>query len=246
VNRQKKSKPKTARRASVTPAAHTQPGTTPLVAMADQPESRSQFPEPPPSVAGMFFPSNTANAQIRKISRSETSNVWKALRVYFDAVRLGGQPYPGWDAFERELAYQFAFLLLFLGELPRSNVRALLLEMFLDGLNLPNQRGKARKAREQQQEFIHGHEMEKLWDETLQSTWNMKVSLEQSGNDPRAFLPKRGVPDKVVLALCSPKSTPESSLARVYSDTVHISFGYARNALRAYQKRTGRNFVAHV
>ena len=64
--------------------------------------------------------------------------------MYDDLIRLRGKLDPGWEAFERDLASQFATLLLFLRALPREGERRRLLQLFLDALNLDNEPGRAR------------------------------------------------------------------------------------------------------
>jgi hypothetical protein len=168
---------------------------------------------------------------------------WAALEMYQYAMR--GRPSPGWESFERELASEFATLLLFLRALPREGPRRQLLELFLDGLNLESKRGRARRARKELADYLHGKRMEELWEDELLEAWNGKVSLEKAGTDPRAHRGKKAS-DDVVRAIFSRRTTPESSLATVYARRHNISPGTARNALRAYMKFTGKKFDPQV
>ncbi len=207
--------------------------------MANHSEGESNFPEPPPIRPGAFLP------LAQGIHRDVGEYVWLAVRMYLDSIQLRGKPWPGWESFERDLAELFAMLLLFLKSLPKEAHRHELLNIFLDNLNLGNKPGRARKAKEQLRDFYHGQQMANLWDSELQEVWNKKASFERMSDRQRIGF-NRDVPEDVLRAVRSPKATPESSLARVYSHRKHISVGRARNALRACQKQTSKKFAPQV
>jgi hypothetical protein len=165
--------------------------------------------------------------------------IWQALKMYSDAIRIQGKPWPGWGLFERELASEFATLLMLLRGLPREGPRKEALRLFLDGLNLENKRGRTRKAKERLAYCIHGNRMEELWREELQDAWNMKGSLQKAGASSLAGL-KRRFRDDVVRAVLARRATPDSSLAKVYADRRHVSQGTARNALREFHRLAGK------
>jgi hypothetical protein len=197
----------------------------------------SDFPEPPPiSVAGLFFPANSA------IPREIKKAVWQALKMYCETISFRGAPWPGWEGFERELAFQFATLLSFLGASPRESARRKLLDLFLASLNLENKRGAARKAKKDLMDLHHGEQMNKIWNDEVRPAWKMKKSLEAARAMVESRLTKSFKED-VVLGVLSRKATAESSLSRVYAKRKNLSFGRARNALREYQRQTGTNFA---
>jgi hypothetical protein len=199
-----------------------------------------RFPDPPPfSVGNLFFPCESA------IPREIHKAVWGALEMYCDAVIVRNEPWPGWERFERELAFQFATLLFFLRALPKENNRHRVLDLFLDSLNFVNKRGRAHKAKRQLWYFHHGEAMSALWDQELQAVWNMKKSLEVTGA-PIAPRLKKAFSEDLVRAVLARKSTPESSLAEVYAGRRHLSRGMARNALREYRKESGKKFAAQT
>jgi len=218
--------------------------------MEDHSKKHLSPPESPPSIKGLFLPvgepipKRIGKSVLRQRKRMGEF-VSKALRIYLDSVDRFGSPYPGWEVFERDLAFQFALVLSLLHSVPRRRFRLQLLELFLDALNLEEKRGRPRKAKEKLEDFAHGRRMEDLWQSELYPAWNMKGSLERAGQDSRTRLQKEFAGD-VVRAVLSLKATPESSIAKVYSERRHISEGRARNALRAYQKFTGRKFAPHV
>lgn len=205
-----------------------------------QSQISKSIPEPPPTARGLFLPLGT------RIPRELQQHAWAALKMYLDAIRVCGKPWPGWESFERELASEFATLLLFLRVLPQERPRCQVLDLFLTGLNLENKRGRARKAIEKLAAHIHGKRMVELWERELQEAWNMKVSLERARSESLARLKKRGFPDDVVQAVCGRRASPESSLAKVYAQRQNVSEGWARNALRAYMRLTNKIFAAQV
>jgi hypothetical protein len=165
--------------------------------------------------------------------------------MYCDAIMVRNEPWHGWERFERELAFQFATLLYFLRALPKENLRHRVLDLFLDSLNLENRRGRAHKSKIQLWYYLHGEAMSSLWEQELQRAWNMKESLvvTRAQITPRL---KRDFNGDVVRAVLARRSTPESSLAEVYAFRRHLSQGMARNALREYQKQTGKKFAAQI
>jgi hypothetical protein len=208
--------------------------------MTDLPETRTKFPEPVPcSVAGLFLP------LVPAIPREIRKPVWLALRMYCDAISLRNKPWPGWETFERELAFQFATLLILLQALPRDGPRSRLLRLFLDHLNFENKRGRARKAKKDLMDFRHGVEMDGLWKDHLQEAWNMKRSLENAGTSPGPRL-KKSFDEDVVSVVLSPRATPESSLARLYAQRKNVSVGRAANALRQYKKQTEKKYAPQL
>src|SRR6202035_4057811 len=106
---------------------------------------------------GMFFPPN------RPGESKIPDGLWQAVNMYVRSIDKLGKPYPGGELFARELAIEFARLLLFLKALPRADARRDLLEWFLDALHLENKPGRARIARERLKRFSHGLRMEPLW-----------------------------------------------------------------------------------
>jgi hypothetical protein len=205
--------------------------------MTDQSTDHLALPEPPPSIDGVFIPTG------RAIARDLHRSIWAAVGMYSDACRRNGRPYPGWEPFERALATQFAFLLLFLKALPREDPRRKLLGLFLDTLNLENKPGRARKAKEEMKALDHGHRMVQLWAAEIEPAWNMKKSLERAGAEVRKRLENTFKRD-VVDAICASKATPRSAVAKLYSLRSHVSKGRARNALREYLKFEGNKKLA--
>jgi hypothetical protein len=207
--------------------------------MVVRPVSSNRYPAPPPSSAGLFIPSGVP-------MRNEIREpVWAAVGMYDASIRLHGKPYPGWESFERELASQFATLLMFLRGLPREGERRRLLELFLDALNFDNKRGRTRKAKAELAYVAQGQQMSRLWTDVLHPAWRMKASLERMGQEPTARLNKHFAND-VCSAVLAHKATPESSVAKLFARRNHISVGTARNALRAYQNLTSEKIAAQV
>jgi len=168
------------------------------------------------------------------------------LEWHLSAVNRWGRPYAGWEPFERDLATEFGLLLLILASAKRQNSRRQIREAFLEHLNLADSRGRPRKAHGDLSDILHGQAIDVLWNQEMQQAWNMKVSLERQGKQPRSHLKKAGTSDDVISGVLSRRATPESSLARIYAKRSHVSVGRARNALRAYEKYTGKKFVPHV
>lgn len=207
--------------------------------MTNRSETASNFPGPPPPVAGLFFPPSSV------ISREIQKSAWQALTLYCMAINLKAEPWPEWKDFERGLAYQFAALLISLRRLPREAPRRKLLDLFLESLNLENKLGRARKAREHLKDHCHGAAMTKLWQEELQPAWNMKTSPNIAAAEIRSRL-RKAFGEDVVCAVLSRKATPESSLAAVYARRANLSKGRARNALREYKRQNEQKFATHV
>lgn len=203
--------------------------------MVDKKEFPRDSPEPPPKVSFLDL-RRPAQKETRAIRSERNEDVWKALRMYLKAIELHGRPYPGWEPFERSLAEQFALLLVVLRGLPTEDLRRQLMTLFLDAQNFGNKRGRRRKDKAELRSRIHGQRMIQLREDELGAAWNMKRSLEFQKTDPRERLEKTHIAEDVIRAVLSPRASFDSSLATVYAERNHLSYGTARNALRAYQK----------
>ncbi len=172
-----------------------------------------------------------------------------ATQIYFDALLWHRVVPAGWTAFERTLAFNFAYLILALADHPRETPRRDFILLFLRSLSLRNWRGRPRKAREKLRAYIHGEMMKRLWDNEVGPAWNMKVSLENQGQDPEARLRRTGVSEDVIRVVLLARSV-EASLARVYAgrnnNIANVAFGTARNALRDYLKMKGIKLAPSV
>jgi hypothetical protein len=203
--------------------------------MVDKKEFPLDYPEPPPQVSFLDL-RRRAQKETRIIRSEQNEYVWNALRMYLKAIELHGRPYPGWEPFERSLAEQFAVLLVAVRGLPTEDSRRQLMTLFLDAQNFGNKRGRRRKDKAKLRIRIHGQRMVQLGEDELAAAWNMKRSLEFQKTGLRERLEKSHFAEDVIRAVLSPKATFASSLATVYAERNHLSYGTARNALRAYQK----------
>lgn len=199
----------------------------------DQTGGREKYPEPPPDIMFDLF-------ELGPIREPFIG----AVIIYSEAVKQRGTPYPGWEKFERYLAYSFALLLRFLAALPYDDARSQLLGLFLSSLDFEKKRGRRKRAQRDLRWFHHGLRMNRLWDAELQAAWNMKESLQRSGDSLERL--RKSFPNDVVDVISTPKVTTESSLSRLYARRHNLMFGTARNALRAYKKVTERNFAPQI
>ena len=185
-------------------------------------------PEPPPATGVNPF-------EYGRLGK----HFFTAVRWYVESVRDAGKLWPGWETFERKLAFDYALILLLLSEVPRPENRRLLLDYWLASLGLKAKRGPIPKDRNRLMAVIHGRQMKRLWEDEMYTAWNMKKSLEEQGVDPRIAMAKSGSKQDLIDAVLAPKTTRESSLARLYanrSKTTKVRYGTARNALRLYRK----------
>ncbi len=168
-----------------------------------------------------------------------------ATQIYFDALLWHRVVPAGWTDFERTLAFNFTYLIFALASYPREAPRRDLILSFLRSLSLRTWRGRPRRAREKLQVYLHGEMMKRLWDSEVYPAWNMKISLENQGQDPEARLRRTGFSDDVIRVVLSAKSF-EASVARVYANRANMALGTARNALRDYLKMKGMRLTPSV
>ena len=217
-----------------------------------RPGTSPRYPDPPPFRA-LFLTGGPEGPIPSDVPKSVRKKFWGPLQAslewYLDSVRTMGKAYPGWQLFERDLARQFAALLLLLVAAGREEPRRQMLELFLEGLNLENRPGRARKAKSALAEISHGRLMERLWEQEMLRAWNMKDSLEKQGKTPphiRSRMRGSQIEEDIIGAVLSAKATTESALAKIYARRNHLSEGRARNALRAYRKFSAREFTTQV
>jgi hypothetical protein len=93
----------------------------------EESRAESPYPEPPPlSIKGLFLPfgpirkpPSVGRRLWKSLSDTKWKAAWLAVQMYRDSVHWEGKPWPGWEAFERDLAFQFAVLLSLLNALPQ-------------------------------------------------------------------------------------------------------------------------------
>jgi hypothetical protein len=160
----------------------------------------------------------------------------KAVKIYFDSLVNRGEPYPGWEKFERTLAFDYARLILLL-DFPSEKLQNRLLKMFVDSLALGKSLGRPRKCT-QLRCIHHALAMKSMWkfDRLIQERWNLAQSLRKQGKSVRDELVKRSVPSNEIKALTVPNVTAESWLAYSYASRSRINPRTARNAIRSYEK----------
>jgi hypothetical protein len=210
--------------------------------MAKQSGIQPSFHGPVP-INGFFFPSKTLDASAQTV-RANSNEAWAALGTYSSIVWLFGEADAEWHTFERELAPQFAELLVALRACERREARMSILKQFLDRLALPCKRGRPRRPEEQLSHILHGRHMNELLSREVYPAWNMKESLQHEGTNVREEMLKRKIREDVVDAVLSRRSTRDSALVRVYSQRYHVSRGRARNALRSYRKWNSKMIAA--
>lgn len=168
------------------------------------------------------------------------------IRLYLETIFEQGMTYDGFHLFERGLAFNFAFLLRFLAGLNREEERLQLLHAFLKNLDLPNKRGRPGKSQKELKTYVHGFKMIAIWTEEMKVAWNVKTLSESQEKDAEVRLREIGTQHDIIKAIMRSKATHKSSLARVYSGRVNVSYGAARNALRRYLELTRPELGAQI
>lgn len=167
----------------------------------------------------------------------------EAIRIYSDSVVIRGLPYPGWETFERDLAFNFAVLIRLLGELPQHRWRQKLLRLVLESLALPNKRGAPLKDARLLSAMVRGRQMASLWETKLLPAWKIRKRCEGNTQVMRFRLEKLHFDEKDIAAFLNRRASPRSVLALVYSRRFNVALGTARNALREYCLRTKTDLI---